>query len=153
MGTNGTTPGAAITPIGAEFYDEYNPDWHTDSQVAAVKNYIPNDDDPTRFYVYPPNTGTGYVEGIYSALPADVVAGAGPVYTVAINLSDIYQDALRNYILFRCYAKDAALSPQNEKRALDHFNLFVQGLGRMDLVRKVISPNMHTRNPSTEENR
>jgi hypothetical protein len=146
MGTDGLTPGAAITPIGAEFYDSYNPDWHSDTQTAAVKNYIIDDSDPTRFYVYPPNINTGYVEVVYSALPGDV-ATVG----TEITLSDIYQDALRNYILFRCYAKDAALSPLNEKRALDYYNLFVQGLGRMDLVRKVISPNTPKRNPSTDE--
>jgi hypothetical protein len=144
--TPGTTPGAVIRKIGADFLDAINPDWHTETQAAAVKNYIYDDSDPTRFYVSPPNTGTGFVEAAYSALPGEVAA-IGNVIT----LSDIYQDALRNYILFRCYAKDAALSPQNEKRALEYFNIFVGGLGRMDLVRKVISPNMPKINPSTEE--
>jgi hypothetical protein len=144
--TPGTTPGAAIKSIGRDILDAYNPDWHTDTATAAVKNYIFDDSDPTRFYVSPPNLGTGFVEAAYSALPDDVAAVGN-----AITLSNIYQDALRNYILYRCYAKDAALSPLNEKRAFDNFNLFVQGLGRMDLVRKVISPNMPKRNPSTEE--
>ena len=143
--TPGNTPGAAITPIGADFLDNYNPDWHTESQVVAVKNYIYDDSDPTKFYVTPPNTGTGFVEGIYSALP-----GAVATVATAITLSDIYQDALRNYILFRCYDKDAALSPLNASRSIEKFNLFVGALGRMDLVRKVISPNMPKRNPSTE---
>lgn len=148
--TPGNTPGAVIRSIGTDYLDAYNPDWHTESQAAAVKNYIYNDSDPTRFYVTPPNTGTGFVEGVYSALPVNVVAEVGPVYTVAITLSDIYQDALRNYILFRCYDKDAALSPLNASRSVEKFNLFVGALGRMDLVRKVISPNMPKRNPSTE---
>lgn len=143
--TPGTTPGAAIRPIGRDVLDTYNPDWHTETKVAAVKNYILDDYDPTRFYVSPPNLGTGFVEAAYSALPGDVATAA-----TAITLSDIYRDALRNYILFRCYAKDAAFSPLNDRRAVEDFNLFVQGLGRMDLVRKVISPNMPKRNPSTE---
>jgi hypothetical protein len=145
MGADGLTPGAVISKIGADFLDQYNPDWHSDSEVAAVKNYVFDEDDPTRFYVSPPNDGTGYVEAVYSALPSDVGAVGS-----AITLSDFYRDALRNYILFRCYVKDAALSPLNANRAIQYFNLFVQGLGRMDLVRKIISPNTPKRNPSTE---
>jgi hypothetical protein len=146
MGTNGTTAGAVISPVGADFFDNYNPDWHSESQVAAVKNYIFDDSDPTRFYVSPPNTGTGYVEVAYSAVPGNVETVA-----TAITLRDVYRDALRDYILYRCYAKDAALSPLNANRSIEYLNLFVQSLGRMDLVRKVISPNMPKRNPSTDK--
>jgi hypothetical protein len=146
MGADGLTPGAVISAIGADFFDAINPDWHTETQAAAVKNYIHDDSDPTRFYVSPPNDASGYVEVAYSALPDSVA-----LVSNAITLRDVYRDALRNYILYRCYAKDAAFSPLNEKRALEYFNLFVQGLGRMDLVRKVISPNMPKRNPSTDK--
>ena len=142
--TPGITPGAIISPIGADFLDNRSPDWHTEDQAVAVKNYILDDFDPTRFYVSPPSTGTGFVEAAYSAVPGNVAAVGN-----AITLSDIYRDALRNYILFRCYAKDAAFSPLNAQSEVKYFNLFVQGLGRMDLVRKVISPNMPKRNPST----
>jgi hypothetical protein len=146
MGTNGTTPGAAITPIGTKFFDEYNPDWHSETQTAAVKNYFFDDSDPTRFYVTPPNNNTGYVEVAYSAVPDSVAT-----VETAITLRDVYQDALRDYILYRCYAKDAAFSALNYSRAVDYYNLFVTFLGRMDLVRKVISPNAPKINPSTDE--
>lgn len=145
MGADGLTPGAVISPIGSDFLDSYNPDWHTDSQVAAIKNYILNNEDPKRFYVTPPNNGTGYVEVIYSALPADVATTSA-----AITLADVYRDLLVNYVLFRCYDKDAALSPLNVQRAASKWNLFVTSLGRMDLVVKTISPNMPKQNPSTE---
>lgn len=145
MGANGTTPGAIISPIGSDYLDNYNPDWHTDAQVAAAKNYILNNEDPKRFYVTPPNNGTGYVETIYSALPADVATVA-----TVITLADVYRDSLMNYILFRCYDKDAAISPLNAQRAAIKWNLFVTSLGRMDLVVKTISPNMPKQNPSTE---
>jgi hypothetical protein len=145
MGTDGLTPGAIIPPIGSDMLDNYNPDWHGESQVAAVNNYAFNDEDPKRFYVTPPNAGTGYVEVIYSALPLDVAS-----VSTAITLSDVYRDSLMNYVLHRCYAKDAALSPLNAQRATEYLNLFFQSLGRMDLVVKVVSPNMPKKNPSTE---
>jgi len=153
MGTNGLTAGAIIPPIGADMLDAYNPDWHTDTALAAVQNYIFNDDDPRHFYVTPPNLGTGYVEAVFSAYPADVVAAAGPSYDVAITLSNIYRDVLVNYILYRCYAKDAALSPYNAQRADYYWNLFVMGLERKDLVKKETNPNVKRMNPSTEDGR
>lgn len=145
MGTAGTTPGRAIILVGVDFLNRYDPDWHLGPESEIVKNYIFDESDPTRFYVSNPISGGGYVEVVYSALPGDVAAVGN-----AITLRNVYRDALRNYILFRCYDKDAALSPLNVSRSIEKFNLFVGALGRMDLVRKVISPNMPKRNPSTE---
>lgn len=152
MGTTGLVAGAAITPIGMDFLDAYNPTWHADSASATVKNYIYNEEDPDHFYVSPPqpSSSQGYVEAVFSASPADVVAAAGPSYDVAITISDVYKDILVNYILFRCYAKDAAFSPYNASRAVEYWNLFVLGLERKDLVSKTMGPNVKKPNPSTE---
>jgi len=156
MGLTGLVPGSAITPIGMDMMDAYDPDWHSATVGAVVKNYIYNDDDPRHFYVTPPQpTGASaqnFVEAVFSAVPADVVAVAGPpvTYAAAITLSDVYKDILINYILHRCYAKDAALSPYNAQRSVEYWNLFVLGLERKDLVRKEYSPNVKKPSPSTE---
>lgn len=152
MGTNGLVAGPAITPVGMDFMDAYNPDWHSATGNAVVKNYIFNEEDPRHFYVTPPQPAAnqGYVEAVFSANPAPVVAAAGPSYDVAITISDVYKDVLVHYILFRCYAKDAAMSPYNAARATEFWNLFVLGLERKDLVRKEYSPNQKKPNPSTE---
>ncbi len=154
MGLTGLVPGAAITPIGMDFMDAYNPDWHADTVNAVVKNFIFNEDDSGHFYVTPPQpsgaSAQNYVEAVFSAVPADVVAVSGPSYDVVITLSDIYRDILLNYILHRCYAKDAALSPYNAQRSVEYWNLFVLGLERKDLVRKEYSPNVKKPSPSTE---
>lgn len=152
MGVTGLVAGPAITPVGMDFMDAYNPDWHSATGNAVVKNYIYNEEDPQHFYVTPPqpSASQGYVEAVFSASPADVVSGVGPSYAVAITISDVYRDILINYILFRCYAKDAAASPYNAARATEYWNLFVLGLERKDLVRKEYSPNQKKPNPSTE---
>ena len=152
MGTTGLVAGAAITPVGMDFMDAYNPTWHADSASATARNYVYNEEDPDHFYVSPPQppSSQGYVEAVFSASPADVVAAAGPSYDVAITISDVYKDILVNYILFRCYAKDAAFSPYNASRAVEYWNLFVLGLERKDLVSKTMSPNVKKPNPSTE---
>lgn len=85
----------------------------------------------------------GFVEFAYSALPDELSAK-----TETINISDKYQTALYYYVVHRCYTKDAALSPYNASRAVEYWNLFVTELGRLDLVKKVESPNKMNPKPS-----
>lgn len=106
MGTNGTTPGRAIRIISREILDSFNPNWHTDTAKAEVRNYIYTDQDQTAFYVSPPNTGTQYVELNYSVQPADLT-----VETQVIPIFDIFQSALVDYILYRACSKDAEYAP------------------------------------------
>lgn len=106
MGTNGTTPGRAIRIISREILDSFNPYWNTDTATAEVRNYIYTNQDQTAFYVYPPNTGTQYVELNYSAQPADLTAE-----TQVIPIFDVFQSALVDYILYRACSKDAEYAP------------------------------------------
>jgi hypothetical protein len=106
MGTAGTTPGRAIRIISREVLDGFNPNWHTDTAKAEVRNYIYTDQDQTAFYVYPPNTGTQYIELNYSVQPADLTAETQP-----IPIFDVFQTALLDYILYRACSKDAEYAP------------------------------------------
>jgi hypothetical protein len=106
MGTNGTTPGRAIRIVSREIIDSFNPNWHTDTAKAEVRNYIYTDQDQTAFYVYPPNTGTQYIELNYSAQITDLTAETQP-----IPIFDIFQSALVDYILYRACSKDAEYAP------------------------------------------
>lgn len=90
-----------------------------------------------------------------TAIDITAAAGGGThtltssfLYGVAINISDRWQTALYYYVLNRCYDKDAALSPYNEARAVKNWNLFVTELGRIDLIKKAVSPNRMQPNPS-----
>lgn len=150
MGTGGTTPGPAIDPTDLQILNASIPNWHGATANAEVQTFAYDERYPDNYFVYPPqpSSSQGYVEIAYSALCGDVVAGAGPVYTVAINLSNRYESALYYYILHRCYAKDAALSPFNAARAMEYWNLFVTEIGRLDLLKKTSSPNAKQPNPS-----
>lgn len=143
MGITGLVAGNAIPIVDMAVMDAMNPGWHTETAAATVQNYMFDERDPKHFYVYPANTGTGYVESVYSGKPADLTAT-----TDAIVVSDIYRQALTDYVLYRCYGKDAALSPYNAERAVFHWNLFVEEIGRMDLIKKYISPNLKQPDPS-----
>jgi hypothetical protein len=106
MGTNGSTPGRAIRIISREILDSFNPDWNTDAAKAEVRNYIYTDQDQTAFYIYPPNTGTQYIELNYSAQITDLTAETQP-----IPIFDIFQSSLVDYILYRACSKDAEYAP------------------------------------------
>jgi hypothetical protein len=106
MGTTGTTPGRAIRIISREIIDSFNPDWHTDTAKAEVRNYIYTNQDQLAFYVYPPNTGTQYIEINYSAQPTDLTSESQ-----VIPIFDVFQSALVDYILYRACSKDAEYAP------------------------------------------
>ena len=124
MGTNGTTPGRAIRIISREIIDGFNPDWHTDAAKAEVKNYIYTNQDQLAFYVYPPNTGTQYIEINYSDQPADLTSE-----TDVIPIFDVFQSALVDYMLYRACTKDAEYAPGVElgKSYLATFVSAIQG--------------------------
>ena len=47
------------------------PDWHSGLGTVLVKHFVYSERDLKHFYVYPPNTGTGTMELVYSASPLD----------------------------------------------------------------------------------
>lgn len=124
MGTTGSTPGRAIRIISREILDGFNPNWNSDKASAEVRNYIYTNQDQLAFYVYPPNTGTQYVELNYSAQPADLVAE-----TQVIPIFDVFQSALVDYILYRACSKDAEYAPglQLAQGYLSTFVAAIQG--------------------------
>ena len=117
MGTNGTTPGAAIRAVSREILDSQTPEWHTATASASAKHFVYSVLDPKNFYVYPPNTGTGHVEIIYVAAPADATLVG------TITLDDIFVTALVNYILYRAYSKDAEFAA-NASAAQAYYQAF-----------------------------
>lgn len=106
MGTNGTTPGRAVRVTTRTLLDNFNPDWHAAPAAAVVESFTPDATDPEAFYLSPPNTGTSYLEIAYSKIPADLANENS-----TIELSDIYEPALINFVLARACGKDAEYAP------------------------------------------
>jgi len=144
MGTTGTTVGNIIRMVDdIENFNLMNPSWHTSTASATVEKCIFDERDPKHFYVSPPQpaSGFGYVEEIYSVIPADIVAGSGPVYTVAITIDDIYATpVIEPYCLYRAYAIDADQSQLAWERSNFNYNLFLTALGRLDLIERTNKP-------------
>lgn len=106
MGITGTTPGRAVRIISRELLDGFNPSWHTAAASAVTQNYIYDLQDQTAYYVYPPSTGTNYLEINYSLQPTDLTSESQ-----VIPMFDVFQAPLLDYVMFRACTKDAEYAP------------------------------------------
>jgi hypothetical protein len=128
MGSDGRTPGRAIRECSRVALDNEVPDWHFANPAATVQHYIFDNIAPKTFYVYPaiPNPSNTYIEMVYSGLPVTVLKnadGSPTSPTDLLTLSDQYINALLDFVLARCYAKDASYAG-NMARAQAHIQSF-----------------------------
>jgi len=126
MGTTGTTVGRAVRLVSRELLDAFNPDWHTDTTSTVTKNYIYDIQDQTAYYVYPPSTGTNYLEINYSMQPTNLTSEAQ-----VIPIFDVYQMSLTDYILYRACSKDAEYAP-GLQLAQGYLTTFISSVGGKD---------------------
>lgn len=135
LGASGTAVGPAVTLVKRALMDAHNPSWHNARASGVVRHYMyDEDDDPRIFYVYPPQPATPtQVQAVYYAEPDDVTADA------PIALTNTYANALRNYLLFRAYSKDAE---SNVQLASAYFQAFSSAVAGKAAVESATSPNV-----------
>lgn len=134
MGADGTTPGNAIRAVAREILDSQTPGWHASAAAVAAKHFVYSVLDPKHFYVYPPNDGTGHVEIIYVAAPADATLQS------TITLDDIFVTALVNYVMYRAYSKDAEFAA-NAAAAQAYYQAFQGNLAGKAGAEAASNPN------------
>lgn len=144
MGTDGLRPGRAVRVISQQLLDSYNPNWHAETPSVAPQSYMFDQQDQTAFYVYPPNTGSGYVQINYSPEPADLTSES---QTIAVR--DIFQTALLDYVLYRACSKDAEYAPGLQLAAgyLSTFNS-AMGIKADTELKNSPNQNLQPRNPT-----
>lgn len=137
--------GRIVKPISVDQLNAIDINWHAATPTKDVRHFTYDEQSPLEFYVYPPNTGTGFVEGVVSELPADLVADGVDHDTVAsydvqvLDLPEPYSEPLLDYVLFRAFAKDA---PQGvSARSQEHYRLFASAVGLKIQVEGASSPN------------
>lgn len=136
MGTDGDTPGRAITAIPREILDTSLPDWHSSTPNAEVKHFTHQDNNVKTFYVYPPQPAVspGYVELVQSVAPTTIAAD-----TDTISLDDIYENVLIDYCLYRAYAKDNEHTFSAERSA-NYRSTYMEALGLREQVEAANAP-------------
>ena len=136
IAANELSAGRAIRVVSQELMDAFNPDWHTATADPVVQNYMFDPQDSKSFLVFPPNDGTGKVEMIYSVYPAPK-----SLLTELIEVADIYQTALLNYILSRAYQKDGDFTT-GMALANNYLQLFTMALGATEQGSLGNNPNL-----------
>lgn len=125
MGSDGQTPGRAIRLVDRGIKDEFEPDWHADTESTVVYEYIYDDRTPDIFYVSPPVHATTpvWVETVEGVTPPALVATTDTIY-----LNDTYKPAMVEWVCYRFFQRDAEeVDDQNRSRA--HFQNFQTMMG------------------------
>lgn len=116
--------------------------WHGDPESVDIEQYMFDDQDPTRFYVYPPAAAGAEVEIIYSSAPSphSISGGLEALDNEPIRLNDSYAPVITDYILYRAYSKDAEHAA-NLNRAQMHMQAYMAALGQKIQTAQRSSPN------------
>tara|TARA_X000001382_G_scaffold124456_1_gene109039 strand:+ start:538 stop:1251 length:714 start_codon:yes stop_codon:yes gene_type:complete len=132
----------AIRLVSSDILNAQDPDWHDPAVTGQsahgtiVKNYIFDEDDPRKFYVYPGISGNSYVEIVFSRTPTDLANTSATIY-----VDDIYGNAIVDFVLYRAYMKDAEYAA-NAQRAGSHYQLFTASLGQGGQAQSLLDPNI-----------
>lgn len=133
---DGNSPGRAVRIVSREILDAQNPNWHTSTASATVQNYIFDPQEPLKFYVYPPNTGDGHLDVVYSVLPTDMTSTSATLV-----VQDIFQTALFDYVMFRAHQKDSDFAA-GQGLAATYLQLFMAAVGARDTGIVGSNPNL-----------
>lgn len=146
LGADGLTPGRVVYPTIRSALDAENPDWHTKTGTS-VQHYIYDPESNRKvFYVYP--SANGYVEIVYSSAPAKLATD--PVNVAEqLELSDQYINPILDWVLYRCWAKDAEYAG-NQQRAQMHEGSFYQQLGVKNQAAESVNPTRRVRGAEIE---
>ena len=121
----------AITKVDQVLLDATVRDWQGMTPSAEVLHFMHDLREPRVFLTYPPAAATTSLELVYSAYPASTPTASGAVAsTVAgnIDLPDEWATALRYYVLYRAWSKDAEYGG-NAQLAVTNYGLFKAELG------------------------
>ncbi len=96
-----TAAGGVVLPCERAMLNAFDPGWMK-RKANDVVHYLYAPEDPLVFYVYPAQSGDKFaVELKYSAYPQEAVADG------SLDVLDKYASNLINFVLYRCFAKDA----------------------------------------------
>lgn len=127
-----TSSKKAVRQTKRNILDAQMPGWHNITPSVNILHFTHDIRDPKTFYVYPPATTAAQLEVMYAAYPTDIAEPAdGALYTdIAGNISvaDVHASDIVDYVLYRCYDKDADYAG-NAARSAKHYAAFAQSLG------------------------
>lgn len=104
----------AISRVSGALLDAQIPGWRGLTGVAEILHFVYDEREPKSFDVYPPAAVGASLQLKYAAQTVDIPVPAAGTTTDAItgnlSLSDLFANAVRNYVMFRCYSKQTELA-------------------------------------------
>ena len=114
-------------PFDRNVLDNNYPDWFGGNDAAFAELYLYDERNPKTFYLYPGVSANTKINIVYSTVPT-VITEADNLADAVIALDDIYENAITEWMLYRCYSKDADFAANPNKAAM-HLNAFKSQLG------------------------
>lgn len=96
---NNVVGGNAVNPADRNMLDAYHPGWRNDTAGAAV-NWMPVDNAPRKFLVYPKAPPAQTLDITYVAVPGEYTA------TDNTGLPTVLSDAIADYVVYRAESRD-----------------------------------------------
>jgi len=111
---NTTGSKLAISRVSSALLDASLPGWRGAPGKAEILHFMYDEREPRSFDVYPPAAAGAIVSLKYAAQTVDIPIPADFTTTNDItgnlSLSDLFGNAQRNYVMFRCYSKQTELA-------------------------------------------
>lgn len=111
--TDNEDSGRSVTQTDLAILQEENRFWPAATQQTEVENYAADPRTPRKFYVFPPNDGTGSVRITYGAIPPELTGSSGE----NIALSDAYQYPIERIMLSLAFAKNSVRQDLSKSQA------------------------------------
>ena len=117
---------AALTQVDRHMLEAVEPHWASLTPTVSPAHYMYSPLEPRVFYLYRPVSVDARIELTYARYPADVATPAGTTAADVTGETAVeakWGNALRDYVLYRAYAKDAEYAG-NAQLAAGYFAAF-----------------------------
>jgi len=111
------------------------PSYTTNTDTKIWQTILPGNTTSINNTLYYARSTSTFLELVYSAAPTDLANTSATLY-----IDDIFGNAVIDYVLFRCYLKDAEYAG-NEQRAGNHYQLFISSITGGGQAQFGLSPN------------
>ena len=119
-----------------ENLDRYNKTWHdAPSSFTHVAVYTYEPQFRTRFFLYPMPAANHTIEIVYSKIPTEITAEAS-----TIEIDDVYEPGLINFMLFRSYSKDSGVQGADANNAEAYYVKFLDMFPARDMAQQRLRP-------------
>jgi hypothetical protein len=129
---NTTGTRKAITKVDRRLMDTQSRGWRGATGAIEIWHFMYDEREPKAFEVYPPAAVGANVAIEYAAVPTDIATPAPFTTTAAItgnlSLSDLFGNAIRNYVMFRAYSKNTEFTA-NPNLAAAFYGAYANDLG------------------------